>query len=744
MKIANKISMLFLGVTIMLAGITMPILYHFSKVTLKKCIYDNLISTAASRANLIKMFLKSSKKAIEQLSHGVIFKELLLSKKEDKDYSQKFNRVIKRLKDTVGDRDQNYFYDVFILNKEGIIIASSDENDIGKNKSEDAYFLGAKKEPFIKDAYMYTKKQVETIAFSVPILIGKNNVFFGVLVARCLMKEINAITADMTGLGKTGEIYLINKDGYMITPSRFSKDTFLKLKVDTKNARHCMEHMEHRIKEHTEEIALFPDYRGINALGTHEYVDKMQWCLIAKIDEKEVLEPLFEMRILFFRTLLFVPIIAWLIGILVSKLIAKPINKLHKGTEIIGDGNLDYKVGTDAKDEIGQLSRAFDQMTEHLKRTTTSRDNLNKEITERKKTEAALKKSEKKFKTITENSADAIFITDSTGEYIYTNKAVTELLGFTKEEMKGKTIIDMAPQNKINEHLAIFKSIKAEGKILTEIELLKNDGTYISTELNTVILPDGKVYGSCRDITERKQAEQKLKEAMEIKSQFISMASHELRTPLTAIKEGIAIVMDGSTGKINDEQEDFLGMAKRNVDRLARLINDVLDFQKLEAGGIKFNIQEKDINEVVKEVYETMVPLTKEKGLNFVIKLDENLPKARFDNDKIIQVLTNIVNNAIKFTEKGTITVTTSKQDNVVCVAVQDTGPGVKKEDIQKLFHKFEQLAKQDDRKTGGTGLGLAISKEIVEKHNGKIWAESKHGKGITFYFSLPVMEKGK
>ena len=361
-----------------------------------------------------------------------------------------------------------------------------------------------------------------------------------------------------------------------------------------------------------------------------------------------------------------------------------------------------------------------------------------------KKAKEALKESGKKFKIITENSADAIFITDSNGKYIYTNKAVTELLGFTKEEMKGKTIIDLAPQNKINDYFEIFKNIKTEGKILTGIELLKNDGTYISTDLNAVILPDGNVYGSCRDITKRKQAEQKLKEAMEIKSQFISMASHELRTPLTAIKEGIAIVMDGSTGKINDEQEDFLGMAKRNVDRLARLINDVLDFQKLEAGGIEFNIQEKDINEVVKEVYETMVPLTKEKGLNFVVKLDENLPKARFDNDKIIQVLTNIVNNAIKFTEKGTITVTTSKQDNVVCVAVQDTGPGVKKEDIPKLFHKFEQLAKKDDRKIGGTGLGLAISKEIVEKHNGEIWAESKHGKGITFYFTLPVMENGK
>ena len=319
------------------------------------------------------------------------------------------------------------------------------------------------------------------------------------------------------------------------------------------------------------------------------------------------------------------------------------------------------------------------------------------------------------------------------------------------EEMIGTNAIEYWTESTQGKAGEMIVRLLKEGNVATSGVLTgkRLDGTEFIVESNSIIIKDknGKpvgLIGSFSDITERKKSEQKLKEAMEIKSQFISMASHELRTPLTAIKEGIAIVMDGSTGKINDEQEDFLGMAKRNVDRLARLINDVLDFQKLEAGGIKFDIQEKDINEVVKEVYETMVPLTKEKGLNFVVKLDENLPKARFDNDKIIQVLTNIVNNAIKFTEKGAITVTTSKQDNVVCVAVQDTGPGVKKEDIQKLFHKFEQLAKQDDRKTGGTGLGLAISKEIVEKHNGKIWAESKYGKGITFYFTLPVMEKGK
>ena len=244
-----------------------------------------------------------------------------------------------------------------------------------------------------------------------------------------------------------------------------------------------------------------------------------------------------------------------------------------------------------------------------------------------------------------------------------------------------------------------------------------------------------------KEIAEHRKADQKFKETMEIKSQFISMVSHELRTPLTAIKESIAIVLDGLAGTINEEQKDFLGAAKRNVDRLARLINDVLDFQKLESGRAVFNIHENDINEIVWEIQQAMAPLAKEKGLNFITEPDENLPLVKFDRDKITQVLTNLVDNAIKFTEEGSITIATSRRNNTIQVSVKDTGQEIKKEDIQKLFHKFEQLTKDRNK---GTGLGLAISKEIIEKHNGKIWAESKPGRGVTFCVALPVVERRK
>ncbi|MCE5341901.1 MAG: PAS domain S-box protein [Planctomycetaceae bacterium] len=271
------------------------------------------------------------------------------------------------------------------------------------------------------------------------------------------------------------------------------------------------------------------------------------------------------------------------------------------------------------------------------------------------------------------------------------------------------------------------------------------EGEKITLWLEIIIEPvvlDGSKYVivAMSDITNRKKAEKEMEEAVEMKSKFISTASHELRTPLTSIKEGVNLVYSEMTGPLNDDQKEFLGIAKRNVDRLARLINDVLDYQKMTAGRMDFNLKPANINETVKLVEETMRPLIKEKGLDLIIELDDGVPMVNFDKDKIIQVLTNLVNNALKFTEKGSVKVTTSRSDDNIITAVKDTGDGIKQEDMSKLFKEFEQLPTKDNfRKTGGTGLGLVISKKIIESHGGKIWAESEYEKGTTFYFTLPM-----
>ncbi|MCX5678131.1 MAG: PAS domain-containing sensor histidine kinase [Candidatus Omnitrophica bacterium] len=243
------------------------------------------------------------------------------------------------------------------------------------------------------------------------------------------------------------------------------------------------------------------------------------------------------------------------------------------------------------------------------------------------------------------------------------------------------------------------------------------------------------------DITERKKAEEATKEVAEAKSKFASMVSHELRSPLTVIKESINLVMEGLAGDVTLEQKDILDTAKSNIDRLGRLINNVLDFQKMEAGKTEFDIKEYNINEVVLATSKGMNFLAEEKGMSFIVNIDESLPRAKFDKDKIIQVLTNLLSNAVKFTEKGSISITTKSGDSVLHVMVEDTGLGIQATDMPKLFQTFEQLGGGLGKKTGGTGLGLAISKEIIQAHNGNIWAESQPGKGSIFHFTLPIKE---
>jgi PAS domain S-box-containing protein len=368
------------------------------------------------------------------------------------------------------------------------------------------------------------------------------------------------------------------------------------------------------------------------------------------------------------------------------------------------------------------------------------------DITESKKAQLELQLAEERYRTIFENSAIAIMMADENEQLVSWNKFTEKLLDMDEQDLYLKPVKSLYPAaewENIRKH-----NIRRRGmQHHLETKMFRKNGAIIDVDLSLSVLSNAQgtvsgTIGVVSDITERKNAERKIKEAMEMKSEFISTVSHELRTPLTSMKEGISIVLDGAAGPLNKDQKNFLDIAKRNVERLTRLINDVLDFQKLDSGKMSFNMTENDINETAIEVHNIMSAFAKNRKLKLALELEENLPKIKFDRDRIIQVLTNLVNNAIKFTEKGKITIGTSKKENVIIVSVSDTGHGIKQEDLQRLFNKFVQLEKNGDRKTGGTGLGLAISKEIIEQHNAKIWAESEEGRGTAFYFVLPIVER--
>lgn len=376
-----------------------------------------------------------------------------------------------------------------------------------------------------------------------------------------------------------------------------------------------------------------------------------------------------------------------------------------------------------------------------------------RDITEHKLAEAELKESEERFKTIFEGTAEGMVLTGiEDRKFHMCNRSFCRMLGYDPEEIKALDVMNIHREQDLPYVISQFeKPAKEEISLAENIPVKRKDGSIFYADINaSLITISGKRYlaGFFRDITEHKRVSEEkkvaeaIKTASDIKSKFTSMVSHELRSPMAVIKESINLVMEGLVGGVTPEQKDVLSTAKNNIDRLSRLINNVLDFQKIDAGKMELDIKEYDINEVLLMVSKEMNLLAEEKGLTFTVNIDESIPMIKFDKDRIVQVITNLLNNAIKFTEKGGIVVNTEREENIAHVAIEDTGPGIRAEDVPKLFQVFEQLGGGLSKKRGGTGLGLAISKEIIQAHNGKIWVESQLGKGATFHFTLPIKER--
>ncbi|MGA1979388.1 MAG: PAS domain S-box protein [Sedimentisphaerales bacterium] len=368
---------------------------------------------------------------------------------------------------------------------------------------------------------------------------------------------------------------------------------------------------------------------------------------------------------------------------------------------------------------------------------------IGQDITERKKAEQERQLAEEKYRTIFENSAAAITLVDEREQIISWNKFTEDLLGMDKEDLylrPVKSLYSEGQWEKIRTLNIVQKGVQRH----LETKMIRKDGRLIDVDVSLSVLKnsEGKIMGSIgvtTDITERKRAEEELKEAMETKSQFVSTVSHELRTPLASMKEAISIVLEEVSGKINKDQKNFLNIAQKNIDRLAKLINEVLDFQKLSANKMKFNMRENDIREVVKDACHTMTLYAEKKKVKLSVKLDDDLPKARFDSDGIMQVLTNLISNSIKFTpENGQVFVSVQHKGEDLVIQVSDTGIGVPKENLPKLFAPFYQVH-QHGQQVKGTGLGLAIVSKIVMMHGGRIEVESEVGQGTTFTVFLPL-----
>nr|NIS59257.1 histidine kinase [Pseudomonadota bacterium] len=223
------------------------------------------------------------------------------------------------------------------------------------------------------------------------------------------------------------------------------------------------------------------------------------------------------------------------------------------------------------------------------------------------------------------------------------------------------------------------------------------------------------------------------------KSEFLANMSHELRTPLNAILGYTELILDNIYGDVPEKIQEVLERLQENGRHLLGLINEVLDLSKIEAGRLTLSLNDYSMREVVQTVFTAAEPLAAEKNLALKVTLPPDLERGKGDEQRIAQVLLNLVGNAIKFTEEGEVKVEVTASNGMFLVSVSDTGPGLSEADQEKIFEEFHQADSSSTREKGGTGLGLSIAKRIIEMHGGRIWVESSLGKGSTFWFTLPV-----
>ena len=365
------------------------------------------------------------------------------------------------------------------------------------------------------------------------------------------------------------------------------------------------------------------------------------------------------------------------------------------------------------------------------------------DITDRKRIE----REHARLVAALDSAGEAIFITDTDGVIEYINPAFERMTQYEREQVIGQTPRILKSGRHDPEFYRQMWSKVTAGEVWRGMMTnRKRDGSIFEADQTIAPVRDdaGRIAGFVavsRDITERKRMVETLQRAVMVKTEFTSMVSHELRTPLTAIKEGINVVEDGTAGPLNQHQANFLALAKRNVDRLHRLINDTLDFSKLERGDFHLELRMHDLNALTSEVVQQQRLAAKKHGLQLEQSLDENLGEVRLDPDRISQVLVNLIGNAIRYGGGGWVEVTTRQEGDEAVVKVQDGGPGIPAQKLDHIFEAFVQLSTGPGRRVGGTGLGLAICKQIIELHGGRIWVESEVGKGSAFYFALRLTD---
>jgi len=448
----------------------------------------------------------------------------------------------------------------------------------------------------------------------------------------------------------------------------------------------------------------FPDSRGA------------MWSLYVRASlAGAVDETVYELRRLVLLAVLAAIGISLLTAYALSGRIAGPLRGIRGLVSRMAEGDFSRRLEIAEPTEVAELATSFNSLADSLERTL-----------------GELEREQARLRGILASVAEGIVAVDGTGRVALLNPQGGELLGLVQGDVVGSLVDELPLPGRVIELFA--ECLKMNELCSTEFEL-DNPRRQLALHVAPVRTGEGEGWGAVgvvRDVTAERRIEQ-------MRRQFISDASHEIRTPLTSIGGFAAAIADG-TAATPQERLHSAALIVREVERLTRLVNDLLSLSKIESGAVTLNREAVDISDLIHAAIESFDPQAQESDSRVELDLPGDLPAVSVDPDRIYQVVVNLLSNALRFTRPGgEIVISARPVNSFVRVAIEDSGPGIPSEQLSRIWERFHRADSSRARLDGGTGLGLAIVRSIVEAHGGMVSVESELGKGSTFSFTLPI-----
>jgi PAS domain S-box-containing protein len=440
-------------------------------------------------------------------------------------------------------------------------------------------------------------------------------------------------------------------------------------------------------------------------------------------------------------------VLSFALAYVVARKLAGPLRELATGARQIENGDLSQRVNITQLDEVGMLANSFNRMADALaERDRIIRENtrelqwlneqLEKKVAERT---TELRMEMGRLEAILTSMVEGVVVTDHNNRVILCNPAAQKIFDLVPHRILYHYIDEACKVGDFCVLVDYIHQMREEGGLATaREEEAEVKGKKLKINIAPLMDDGGEFAGvvmSIRDITIEEEVDR-------MKTEFISTVSHELKTPLTSMKGSLQYVIN--RGKwLTDTEPELLKVCLRNTDRLIRLINDILDISKIEAGKLNFSLKPQSIAELVCYAIEEIGGFAMSRNVTINNYVSPDLPQVYGDHDRLIQVLTNLLSNAVKFSPaEKTVLLSAKREGNYVAVSVADEGGTIRWSDRDKLFRKFQQLHSIGVTEGGGTGLGLAICKEIIERHHGRIYYQEGDGGGNVFTFTVPVFEE--